>query len=210
MSNYKVTYFDLKVLAEPIRWILLVGNQKFDDDRLQAQNWPATKPTLQWGQLPVLTFDGGKTMTQSVAISEFLARRFNLLPNDPVEQARCMEIILHIQECRAKWAPFYLEADAGKKEEIRKDLIANMFPNFLKNFNDTVTSNGGNYIVGNSVSYADFWLTNFLEIWRDTIDPTLLDKYPALKKQMANVFAIPQIKDWVATRPQSSLFGHIM
>lgn len=40
-------------------------------------------------------------MTQSVAISEFLAKKFNLVPNDPIGQARCLEIVLHIQDCRS-------------------------------------------------------------------------------------------------------------
>jgi len=210
MGDYKLTYFDLKVLAEPARWIFLAAGQKFEDDRIQAANWPATKPTLQWGQLPVLTFDGGKQMSQSVAICEFLAKRFNLTPNDPIDQARCLEMVLHVQECRTKWAPYYLEADPAKREEIRKDMIANLFPTFLGKFNDVVTANGGNYIVGNTVTWADFWLTNFLEIWRDTVDPTLIDNYPALKKQMANVQAIPAIKEWIQKRPQSSLFGFVM
>lgn len=56
---------------------------------------------LMWGQLPVLTFDDGKQMTQSVAISEFLAKRFNMMPTDAIEQARCLELVLHIQDCRS-------------------------------------------------------------------------------------------------------------
>jgi len=210
MGGYKLTYFNLKVLGEPIRWIFFAADEKFEDDRIEAVNWGDVKPTLQWGQLPILTFDGGKTMTQSVAISEFLARRFNLLPKDPVEQARCLELVLHIQDCRAKWAPYYLEQDAGKRETIRKDLVDNMFPSFLKNFEKTVKDNGGTYAVGKTATWADFWLANFLEIWKDTVDEGLLDPYPSLKKQVAAITSIPQIKDWISTRPKASLFGFVM
>lgn len=56
---------------------------------------------LLWGQLPILTLEDGTEMTQSVAISEFLAKKFNLVPNDPIGQARCLEIVLHIQDCRS-------------------------------------------------------------------------------------------------------------
>jgi len=210
MGDYKLSYFNLKVLGEPIRWIFHAANQKFEDDRIEAVNWPEKKPTLLWGQLPVLTFGGGKTLTQSVAISEFLAKKFNFVPSDEVQQARCMEIVLHIQDCRTKWAPYYLEQDSGKREDIRKELKTNVFPHFLSKFNDIVADNGGNYVVGTKVTWADFWLTNFLEIWRDTVDPNLLDKYPALQKQMMNVLAIPGIKAWVEKRPDASLFGFVM
>lgn len=86
----------------------------------------------------------------------------------------------------------------------------NIFPHFLGKFNDMVAKNGGNWAVGSKVSWADFWLTNFLEIWRDTIDSGLVDKYPALQKQMSNVFSIPQIKAWVDKRPKAALFGFVM
>jgi len=210
MGDYKLTYFNLKVLGEPIRWIFHAANQPFEDDRIEAQNWPEKKGTFLWGQVPVLTFDGGKKMSQSVAISEFLAKRFNLVPADAVDQARALEVVLHIQDCRSKWAPFYLEQDADKKEVIRKDLVENIFPHFLSKFNDIVAKNGGSYVVGNKATWADFWLTNFLEIWRDTVCPKLMDKYPALQKQMATILAIPQIKAWVDKRPQASLFGFVM
>lgn len=108
-----------------------------------------------------------------------------------------------------EWAPFYVEQDPEKQGAIKKDLLDNIFPHFLGKFNDIVAKNG-NYVVGNTVTWADFWLTNFLEIWRDTIDDGLLDKYPALQKQMSNVFSIPQIAAWVDKRPQASLFGFVM
>ncbi len=79
MGSYKLTYFNLKVLGEPIRMILHAADQPFEDDRIEAVNWPEKKSTFPWGQVPVLTFDGGKVMSQSVAISEFLAKRFNVM-----------------------------------------------------------------------------------------------------------------------------------
>ncbi len=97
-----------------------------------------------------------------------------------------------------------------KREVIKKDLLDNIFPHFLNKFNDIVAKNGGNYLVGTKASWADFWLTNFLEIWRDTVDSGLLDKYSALQKQVSNVNSIPQIKAWVEKRPKASLFGFVM
>jgi len=190
--------------------ILHVADQKFEDDRIEAVNWPEKKSTFPWGQVPVLVLDDGTKLTQSVAISEYLAKKFNLLPSDPIDQARALELVLHVQDCRAKWAPFYLEADPDKRAAIKKDLVDNIFPHFLSKFNDVVAKSGGSFIFGSKVTYADFWLANFLEIWRDTVDANLISKYPALQKQMASVFAIPQIAKWVEVRPKAELFGFVM
>jgi len=210
MGGYKLTYFNLKVLGEPIRWVFLAADQPFEDDRVEPANWPEVKGTTPWGQVPVLTYDGGKQLTQSVAISEFLAKRFNLVPSDPTDQAKCLELVLHVQDCRAKWAPFYLEQDMAKRDAIKKDIMENVFPHFLSRFNDIVAKNGGKYLVGTKPTWADFWLANFLEIWRDTVDGNLLSKYPALQSQMETIFSIPQIKKWVEKRPKASLFGFRM
>jgi glutathione S-transferase len=105
-----------------------------------------------------------------------------------------------------------MEQDTDKREVIRKDLAENILPQFLEKFNDIIAKNGGKYVVGKKTTYADFFVANFAEIWRNTIDSTLLDKYPALQKQIETVLAIPQIKDWVENkRPDGSLlFGLAM
>jgi hypothetical protein len=41
--GYKLTYFNVRVLGEPIRWILLAADQKFEDDRIEVADWPAKK-----------------------------------------------------------------------------------------------------------------------------------------------------------------------
>lgn len=45
MGGYKLTYFNLKILGEPIRWILIAADQPFEDDRVEAANWPEKKPS---------------------------------------------------------------------------------------------------------------------------------------------------------------------
>lgn len=47
MGGYKLTYFNLKVLGEPIRMLLHAADQPFEDDRIEAQNWPEKKPSMK-------------------------------------------------------------------------------------------------------------------------------------------------------------------
>lgn len=48
MGGYKLTYFNLKVLGEPIRMLLHAADQPFEDDRIEAQNWPEKKPSMKY------------------------------------------------------------------------------------------------------------------------------------------------------------------
>lgn len=43
MPEYKVTYFNIKGLAEPLRYLLAYGNIDYEDVRVERENWPALK-----------------------------------------------------------------------------------------------------------------------------------------------------------------------
>ena len=52
------------------------------------------------------------------------------------------------------------------------------------------------------LTYADFYLYTAMEvILKQT--PTLLDKFPTLKKQHASVEALPNIAKWLKERPET-------
>jgi hypothetical protein len=45
MPVYKLTYFNLKALGEPIRFLLSYGNIPFEDKRIEKEDWPKVKPS---------------------------------------------------------------------------------------------------------------------------------------------------------------------
>lgn len=45
MSQYKIIYFNVKALAEPMRFLLSYGNINFEDVRVEKEDWPALKPS---------------------------------------------------------------------------------------------------------------------------------------------------------------------
>ena len=50
----KVYYFDLFARAEPIRMMLTLAKVPYEDCRMTGQPWMDLKPTLEYGQMPVL------------------------------------------------------------------------------------------------------------------------------------------------------------
>lgn len=43
MPTYKLTYFNVTALGEGIRLLLSYGGQKFEDVRIESEEWPKIK-----------------------------------------------------------------------------------------------------------------------------------------------------------------------
>jgi len=209
MPEYKLSYFNLRVLGEPIRWIFAVSGTPFEDVRVPFEQWGEVKPKIGWGQVPVLEVDG-REITQAQAICELLGRRFDLCGDSDLDAARCQEYASHVNELRILWKAHYIEQDMDKRAVMVEELKTKTMPEYMKKFNKVVADNGGNYLVGKRLTWADLFLVNFLEIFEDSIDANLLKNSPALRKLKDNVMSIPAIKDWVADRKPTSLYGVTM
>jgi glutathione S-transferase len=203
--HYKLTYFDLRALGEPIRWQFILAGVPFEDNRIPRPLWDEQfKPKTGWGRVPVLNVDG-KELTQAGAIGRFLAKRYNQLADTDWQNARCDELVDALQDLRILWR-FWLRAPNGEEKAIHeKILLENHFPLYLSKMNDLVEQNGegSGFSVGNKLTWADLFLANFLEIWTDNHGVQILDAFPALRKQKETVFNIPKIKEWVAKRPKT-------
>jgi len=197
----------LRGIGEPIRWLFIVSDIPFEDYRIPPEIWPTVKQEIPWGQLPFLEIDGKVRITQSVAIGRYLAKKFNLIPNDDLQSAKCDAMVDAVNDLRILWRPYLLESKFGtqpeKAEEMKKTLEEQEFPRFLTQFEEIIKTSGGGYIIGNKYHWADFFLANYLDIWEESMGETLLDPYPSLKTLKASVFCIPAIAKWVLKRPKT-------
>jgi len=83
--HYKLTYFDVRGLAEPIRMLFAYVKVPYEDNRFQREQWPAIKPTTPFHQAPMFEVDG-KQYGQSGAILRMLAKKYKLAGTTDEEQ----------------------------------------------------------------------------------------------------------------------------
>ena len=92
MTEIKLTHYNAKGKAETSRLILALAGQKYEDKRIEPAEMAALKPSLPFGQLPLLEYKG-ETLSQSMAIAKFLAQEFGLAGSNALEAAKMDEIV---------------------------------------------------------------------------------------------------------------------
>lgn len=46
MPAFKLTYFPVKALGEPLRMLMSYGGDDFEDYRFKIEDWPSIKPSI--------------------------------------------------------------------------------------------------------------------------------------------------------------------
>jgi len=84
----RLTYFNFRGLAEPIRLMLADLGAPFEDHQVDFAGWEALKPKMPFGQMPMFEIDG-RRVVQSQAILRHLARAHGLDGADEAERIAC-------------------------------------------------------------------------------------------------------------------------
>jgi len=203
-DSYKLTYFKIKGLAEPIRMIFAVAGVAYEDVRIAQEEWPLVKEKFEYGQLPILEVDG-KQLAQSNAICRFLAKKFDLNGAGDWEAAKIDELADVLVDFRGEWRKYFMEKDPVKKEELLGTLLGTTSPKYLGKVEAFKTANAGDFLVGDKLSWIDIQYAHFLEMFVKTSGPEVVGPYPNLKKLQDTVFAVPQIKEWIEKRPVTDM-----
>jgi len=214
MTN-KLYYFDARGLCEPIRWILKIGGMEFEEFRNSMEGnrpgdpsgsplRPDVKKKTNWGQVPVMEFEGRK-LCQSNAIARYFAKRYGLTGSNEWESALCDEYVDSARELLYGFVPLFIETDVGKLEVLKKEVVEKMEERFLNKFNEIVEKNDGRHLVGQKLTWADLWLVYVIEDIEMVGGINLAsDKYPGIQALMRTVYAVPQVKEWIAIRPKTT------
>ncbi|KAL3990540.1 Glutathione S-transferase P [Acanthocheilonema viteae] len=194
--NYKLTYFPIRGLAEPIRLLLVDQNIKFTDDRVNKSDWPAIKSQFQFEQLPCL-YEDEQQIVQSGAILRHLARKHNLNGGNELETTYIDMFYEGIRDLHTKYTKMIYLAYETEKDSYIKDILPVELAKLEKLL--ATRDNGKNFILGNKISFADFALFEELDI-HQILDPHCLNKFPLLKAFHQRMQERPKLKEYYEQR----------
>ncbi|KAI8321834.1 glutathione S-transferase [Martensiomyces pterosporus] len=194
-SSYVLRYFNVQGFAETSRILLTVARADWTEEH---PDWPKEKASQPFGHMPVLVQKNanGKVdfvLSESQVIERYIARKFGLLPSDPMQSARQEQLRdqysdlwkTHVAYCKStgesrKAAAARYEEDARKIVEVHSRVLR---------------ENGNNgHFFGDKLSYIDIAAYAFFKFFR-------LEGPRALERQL-NIFSLenaPEINKLVAT-----------
>jgi glutathione S-transferase len=171
MSIPKLTYYNIEGRGEVARLCFGKGGIDFEDNRISFPDWPAVKPTMPYGKMPVLEIEG-HTLTQSNAINRFLGKRVGLYPTEEFAQAKCDQVpscefvsrlmltrvrSAQIMECVEDFLHPFLDTFGLPPDEVmakRAVLVEKTIPYFFERFERELQAGGGKFFTG-ALTVAD-------------------------------------------------------
>jgi glutathione S-transferase len=216
-KNIKLTYFDIEAAAEPVRLALALAHVEYEDIRVKFPDWPTLKPTTPYGQLPTMTYDGGRTMTQSPAMLRWVGNLDESKALYPVDKLyEIEEAIGLIEDMKRAWTPsLYLgmrpanfgypddfaSTDEGKAvvKALREKFTSDELPVYLKYFEDMIERNGGKFLCGDKPTIADCLVVPTIRNWTkghvDHVPVTCIKDFsPKIAAYVENFCALAEIK----------------
>ncbi|KAG3119289.1 hypothetical protein PI124_g2801 [Phytophthora idaei] len=192
----KLTYFDGKGRAELPRMIFNYGGIAFTDDRIAHANFAALKPTLPFGQVPVLELDG-TVYAQSMAIARYAAKIAGLYPSDALEALKADMFSCSLCDIDCPFVDFmFMTPDEAEKAQKKKTFIVETMPKFLAALEKMVA---GKFILGDKLSYADLQFFDVVDNKLKWAFPDFkVDGFPKLTALLSNVKAEPKIATYLS------------
>nr|BAN21228.1 glutathionetransferase [Riptortus pedestris] len=203
MPTYKLTYFPVKALAEPIRFLLSYLEENFEDYRFEREQWPNIKPNMPFGKVPVLEIDG-KVVHQSTAISRYLGKQAKLVGKDDWEALQIDIAVDTLHDFRQVVANYWYEPDEALKSKKKEEALAGPVPFYLEKFDQLAKENNG-YLANGALSWGDLYFVAVSDYLIRMLGSDYFEKYENLRRLRDNVVNIPSIKKWIETRPESEL-----
>ncbi|KAF2904005.1 hypothetical protein ILUMI_02176 [Ignelater luminosus] len=198
---YKLTYFPISGLAEPLRYLMSYGGIEFEDYRFERENWPNLKPNMPFGQVPVLEVNG-KLAHQHVAMARYLAKQVKLVGKDDWEDLEIDAIVETINDLRQKIFFYYYEQHLESRRSQKELFFRETLPYYLERLDAIAKNNNGHLAVG-KLTWADVFFVSFIEYFNFLLNQEVIANYPNLQLVEKNVVELPAIKNWLERRPQN-------
>ncbi|XP_074650328.1 hematopoietic prostaglandin D synthase-like [Tubulanus polymorphus] len=216
MPKYRLLYFNARARAEIARLLFVFAGIDYEDVRYtlyidDPEEWAKIKPTIRFGRVPVLEVDG-KPLSQSLAITNYLAREFGLSGKDIWEEGRTYEVFFTAQEILEKsFALTFLSIDSSKMPELKNYYAEKRSKHFetdlprLFSVLETLLEDR-DYFVESGLTVGDlnvFLVTDevLMSEKREGKLADFMDNYPKILAHRNRIAAIPSIAAYLASRP---------
>ena len=201
-TSIKLFYFDFHGgRGETARLALSIGGVPFDDERVKGADWPRLKPSMPFGELPVLEVDGQR-ISQSNAINRYVGQLTGLYPDDRWQAAQCDEVCCAAEALNDALGPsFSLKGDEQKRE--RERLLAGPIPRCLQGLDGLLAQRGGEWFASSRFTIADLKVTEITGMFAsgrlDHIPADIVERTaPALAAHRTRVLAHPGVREYYA------------
>ena len=127
---------------------------------------------FEYTQVPILELTNTNpttntvSLSQSIAINTYLSKQLNLLGNNDFEMAQVISIFNSYDEFWTKFRPIFKQLNSNEvenKEKIKEAFFNTNAEKYLKIYERRlIANNNGKFLIGNSFTGADIWLTCIL------------------------------------------------
>lgn len=225
-KHYKFAYFNARGVGETCRFLLAMAKTDFEDFRynltfekpgdfstIKRPEFDAAKAAgeldVSLGKVPYLEVEGVK-VAQSKAIERFLAREFGFMGANSVEAAQIDQMCEHIIDFKNA----YQKAKGIKDEDEKKAAVEKWFSTDLPGLVQSAEKSlppgapGSPWLVGSKVSLADVAWFQFLAAPKGFFDnvegaKAAFEPCPRIKAALEAVGKIPEVQEWIRTRPDT-------
>ena len=215
----KLTYFNVRGLAETSRILLAIMEEKYEDFRYPLnildlktfkmekfefdQDKKDNKLTNSLNKVPFLEVDG-IVIPQSKAIERYLATRGNMMGDTLLEYSR----IDSICECIRDFKDAYKSVKSSEnKEESMDTWFTETLPERLSLLENILGREYNNFSVGNRLSLADVIIYTFITQFFDDKERSMksIDNTPILKNIVNTVSTNENVINWLSIRPDTMM-----
>jgi prostaglandin-H2 D-isomerase / glutathione transferase len=210
----KLTYFNVRGLAETSRILLALGKEEYEDFRYPLNVIDMSKFKMEkeefdkdktdgklvksLNKVPFLEVDG-TIIPQSKSIERFLAKRFNMMGETDLEAAKIDSLCEYVRDFKDLYQKVRASED---KETAMNQWFTVTLVEKLKLLEEILGDNDG-FSVGDKLTLSDVvlftFITHFFDNKEASLNATLVA--PKLRKIIDRVKELPEVVKWLNNRP---------
>jgi len=213
----KLTYFNVRGLAETSRILLAIGNEYYEDFRyplniidMATHNMEKIefdkdksdgKLVKSLNKVPFLEVDG-QIIPQSKSIERFLAHRFNLMGSSNIDYAKIDSICECVRDFKDMYQPLR-KLEGSEKEEEMKKWFSETLVERLELLENNIDSS--DFSINYNLSLADIVLFTFITEFFDDKESAMkaTETTPKIRGVVEHVGRLERVRKWIETRPKT-------